>query len=77
MDEYNNYNGYTVEENIVEPNDAATAVYTQLGLPVPGKKIPARILCLIGAIVGIVMTVVYAIYFTAMCAACICYGTLN
>lgn len=113
---------YRVEENIVEPNDAATAaayadissaltmgivaaclcewpfasiaaiiigflgkkkvdaatdVYTQLGVPVPGKRIPARILCLVGAIVGIVMTVVWAIYFTAICAACICAGAFN
>ena len=54
--------------------EAGTAMYVEANQPIPGKRIPARILTLVGGITGIVMTVFWAIYIIAICAACAAYG---
>ena len=50
---------------------AATEFYTSRGLEVPKRRIPARILALVGFFAGIGFTVFWTIYFLALCT-CAC-----
>ncbi len=51
--------------------EAATNYYTSRGLEVPKKRIPARILALVGFFAGIGFTVFWTIYFLMLCT-CAC-----